>query len=485
MDRYRPRPARRRAISRRAQGLVTALWIIASLAVPVAGAVVITDAAADLLPPEDSTTYTVRAGDTLGAIARRFGVTVDDIVAANGLANADVIYVGQVLVIPQQAPQDQGFKIHTVQAGESLAMIARRYGVTTDAIMQANNLPDLNSISAGQELRIPAAATADTGRSLTYIVQRGDSLYRIALTFGVSVDDLLAANSLAGPNAIYPGLALRIPAPPSADSTTGSPTGDRAGGRTHVVAPGESLSQIAIAFNVTVDGIVAANDLSRPDRIYPGQLLNIPDPGAVARNYPAQAAVTHVIRPGETLAAIAYRYGVTVHALAVANGISNPSRIVAGRVLSIPSATAGSNSVAYASAGPGLCAGVEPERTGTGYFARPVRGYFLTQRFHDGHSGIDLALDEGEPVYAADGGTVVYAGWNNAGYGNLIVLDHGNGWRTYYAHLSAVHITCGEWIPRGSLIGDVGSTGNSTGPHLHFELLRFGIAINPAGYIRF
>ena len=126
----------------------------------------------------------------------------------------------------------------------------------------------------------------------------------------------------------------------------------------------------------------------------------------------------------------------------------------------------------------------------------PIPNAPISQRFGEhpawyapyglaGHEGLDLAVPTGTPVFAADSGTVVYAGWNPVGYGNLVVLDHGNGWRTYYAHLQSVHVRCGEWLSRGSTIGEIGSTGNSSGPHLHFEMLRFGIAVNPAGYIRF
>jgi murein DD-endopeptidase MepM/ murein hydrolase activator NlpD len=191
------------------------------------------------------------------------------------------------------------------------------------------------------------------------------------------------------------------------------------------------------------------------------------------------------VKPGDTLSQIALRYGVTTHSLAVANGINNPARIYVGMILSIPSAQAGSNSVVYASVGEGICTDVKLAQTGTGYFTRPTRGYYLTQSFKTGHPGVDLATDTGTGVLASDGGTVIFSGWNSAGYGNLVILDHNNGWRTYYAHLSEIDVECGQWVPRGSIIGAVGSTGNSTGPHLHFEILRFGISVNAAGYIRF
>jgi murein DD-endopeptidase MepM/ murein hydrolase activator NlpD len=466
-----------------------AAWVAAAFAIPLAGAILI---AANLatLSPADQPTYTVQAGDTLTIIAARYGIPVDEIVNANGLSDPNRINIGQVLTIPIKNQVTNNQQIHTVRVGESFAMIARRYGLTVDEILAANNLADRNGIFEGQELVIPQITTEPTtAGSLSYLVQRGDSLYRLSLIFGVSVDDILAANALTSPAGIYPGMDLRIPAPAGQAVQTppdaGSAPGPSTGGLTYTVHMGDSLSQIAIQYNVTVDGLIAANGLASPDKIYPGQLLNVPEAGQTARPYPAQAATAHIVQTGDTLSAIALRYGVTIHSLAVANGITDPSSIFVGMQLSIPSAQAGSNSVRYASVGSGLCDNPVITQVGTGYFTVPTRNYVLTQAFLPWHSGIDLAGPIGGDVLAADGGTVVFSGWNTAGYGNLIVLDHGNGWRTYYAHLSEIDTECGQWIPRGSIIGKTGSTGNSTGPHLHFEILHFGIAIDPAGYIRF
>jgi murein DD-endopeptidase MepM/ murein hydrolase activator NlpD len=90
----------------------------------------------------------------------------------------------------------------------------------------------------------------------------------------------------------------------------------------------------------------------------------------------------------------------------------------------------------------------------------------------------------GNAVYAADSGVVVYAGWSNYGYGNLVVIDHGNGWQTAYAHLSAFSVGCGQSVSRGIMIGALGSTGNSTGPHLHFEMSINGAKVNPLDYVQ-
>lgn len=488
MEQYKPRPARRQPISERARRLISYAWILASLAIPVLGVAVIAGVAPSLTPGGE-VSHVVRAGETLSGIALRYGVTVEDLVAANGLNNPDLIFVGQVLVIPR--PGAAGGQVYTVRTGDTLSAIARRYGVSVSDLVAANGLSNPDAIFAGQRITIPvlggsAPAPQVSRGDMVYTLQRGDSLYRLSLIYGVSVDDLLAANDLASPNAVYPGLQIRIPATGGAAvADTSQPATTVTASRTYIVRPGDTLSRIAVQFGVTVDGLVAANGITRPDRIYAGQMIVVPEAGASARPAPARTATSHLVRPGETLSQIALRYGVTVHSLAVANNLLNPSRIYAGMVLSIPSAQAGANSVRYASVGAGLCPNVQVTRSGTGYFIRPTHGYIISQNFSASHAGIDLAAEVGTAVFAADGGTVVYAGWNPVGYGNLVVLDHGNGWRTYYAHLSKVEVSCGEWVARGTLIGAVGSTGNSTGPHLHFEMLRFGVAVNPTGYIRF
>ena len=99
------------------------------------------------------------------------------------------------------------------------------------------------------------------------------------------------------------------------------------------------------------------------------------------------------------------------------------------------------------------------------------------------HKGIDIAKDTGEDVYASLGGKVISAGYNNGGYGNLIIVDHGNNIKTYYAHLNEIYVSEGDYIDKGNIIGTIGSTGYSTGPHLHFELRINNTPVNPINYI--
>jgi murein DD-endopeptidase MepM/ murein hydrolase activator NlpD len=102
----------------------------------------------------------------------------------------------------------------------------------------------------------------------------------------------------------------------------------------------------------------------------------------------------------------------------------------------------------------------------------------LTQNFHSGHTGIDLAVVVGTPVKATMDGKVISAGWNTQGYGNLVIVENG-AYKTYYAHLSSIPVAVGDTVTAGELVGLSGSTGNSTGPHLHYEIRKNNVPIDP------
>lgn len=130
--------------------------------------------------------------------------------------------------------------------------------------------------------------------------------------------------------------------------------------------------------------------------------------------------------------------------------------------------------------GPGACDAVSGGAVGYGTFIWPANQHILSgYDFSQVHRGIDIAGNEGEAVYATDAGVVVYAGWNNYGYGNMVMIDHGNGFQSLYAHLSAFNVGCGQSVGQADLIGAIGSTGNSSGSHLHFEILSASSKINP------
>jgi LysM repeat protein len=208
--------------------------------------------------------------------------------------------------------------------------------------MNANGLSDPDRIYAGQHLIIPGveAGQLPLSAQATHLVQPGENLYRIGLQYGLTVDQLLAANNLANPDQVYVGQTLIIPA----SGTTPSTASSVAGG-IHVVQAGETLYSISLQYGLSVAALAATNHLLNPSQIYTGQVLTLPGAAtAIGVGYtPDDVAVTHVVQRGETLFSIASRYGVPTWVLAQVNNVSNPSLLYAGQVLTIPS-----NSVLYA-----------------------------------------------------------------------------------------------------------------------------------------
>lgn len=258
---------------------------------------------------------------------------------------------------------------------------------------------------------------------------------------------------------------------------------------TYTVRPGDTLFGIALMYNLAPETVLWANSelKDNPDMLNVGMVLNIP---------PVDGVV-HVVQEGDTLEAIAARYKVSVEAIVNAswNSLRNDQQPVVGQHLIVPGGKrelvvwqlpkpTAAVSAAFIKAHAGFCAGVAPGPLGTGAFIWPNDDHRVTGNPYTGwHRAIDLAGRTGDPVYAADSGTVVYAGWNSWGYGNLIVLDHGNGWQTWYAHLSQLYVGCGQQVLQGATIGAIGSTGRSTGPHLHFETRYNGDLPNPLNYL--
>lgn len=199
--------------------------------------------------------------------------------------------------------------------------------------------------------------------------------------------------------------------------------------------------------------------------------------------------VLHDVVPGDTLESISQQYSVPVETIVGygPNNLEFPYRLYPETQVLVPGAVRevfvwtppSLESVRGRSTG----SGVTPLIVGTGTFIYPVGSRNFTQYFWYGHPGVDIALPEGTAVVASDTGTVTFAGWNIYGYGNLIVVNHGNGYETFYAHLSGISVVPGQIVYQGNVIGSTGNTGNSSGPHVHFEVRINGAQDNPCWYI--
>jgi murein DD-endopeptidase MepM/ murein hydrolase activator NlpD len=246
----------------------------------------------------------------------------------------------------------------------------------------------------------------------------------------------------------------------------------------YTVQKGDTVSSIAEKFGITSDTIRWQNNLQSKDSIKEGQVLQI---------LPV-IGVSHVVKEGDTVYSIAKKYDVDPQVIVnyPFNTFKNDEtfELAIGQTIIVPD-------------------GVKPEEVlwspiarvkqitpdagtvvASGIFVWPTGGT-ITQRFVWYHPGLDIANRSMPDVLAADSGTVVIAGWpDNSGYGNRIILDHGNGYRTLYGHLSKIYVVPGQTVARGNAIGKMGSTGRSTGPHLHFEVIKNGIHLNPLSVLQ-
>lgn len=216
-------------------------------------------------------------------------------------------------------------------------------------------------------------------------------------------------------------------------------------------------------------------------------------PRAAAGNDHAQVTVgvDHVVKPGQTLWRIANVYRVELDELAEVNGIDDPSRLETGQVLFIPGAVVSLDVPAYpAPVDPGGTVAVAPaEPKADADWLWPVRdgeilsGYGAPRRTHR-HQGIDIRGRTGQPVLASRAGRVTYSGSNMRGYGRTIILDHGNGLTTLYAHNSSLLVREGQRVDQGQAIARVGSSGNATANHCHFEIRRADRPVDPMTRLR-
>jgi murein DD-endopeptidase MepM/ murein hydrolase activator NlpD len=242
---------------------------------------------------------------------------------------------------------------------------------------------------------------------------------------------------------------------------------------TYTVQAGDTVQSIAEHFGLQPTTISWANPVieDAPDLLRIGQeVVILPVDGAL-----------HQVAEDDTLESIAEEYEVEPEAIVTCkyNPLESPdSSIVEGMQLVIPG-----GEKPYVPKVVTTYAGAVPEGArGTGRFQWPVLGS-ITQGYWYGHRAIDLGASTGSAVVAADGGFISFAGWTDVGYGYLIVIDHANGFATYYAHLSNMYVFEGQAVERGQVIGAVGNTGWSTGPHLHFEVRYYDVQQNPRAYL--
>lgn len=295
-----------------------------------------------------------------------------------------------------------------------------------------NPVPELEAFTLVRRA-MPQTDVPDRSRGeiITYTVQEGDTVYSIALRFGLSPETIVWANREIlqdVPWLIEPGLSLYI-LPED--------------GVYHIVEEGDTLFGIALRYKVPLKALYNYwNDVAPDEPLQIGQMLFVPGgQGPEVAWVPTPPPDTGSYRPGVGSAPVSY----------------------------------------------GACGNVNVSGPGAnGYFILPTGSRYVSGwTFHDPrkptHIGLDYGLKLGDPVYAADNGVVVFSGWGG-GYGNLVKINHGNGYVTYYAHLDQIWVNCGDAVYQGQVIGLGGTTGNSTGPHLHYEIRYNGVPQDPRLY---
>ncbi len=280
-----------------------------------------------------------------------------------------------------------------------------------------------------------------------------------------------ASSLTAGPGSVVDAKTIPSPtvAPALPDSRQAAGGGSRSRAlQKYKVAPGDTPGEIAERFGISTETLLQANNLANPQGLQIGdELLILPVSG-----------VLHTVTIGDNVHDLALLYGVTPESIAEFNQLADPNSLQVGEKLVVPG-----GKIQMARAGGSSRGGRSSEPVASGSFRWPAGGN-ITQYFgENGHTGIDLASGIGSPVYAADSGVVVTALKLSYGYGWHLVIDHGNGYKTLYGHLSAFFADYGERVNKGDRIGSVGSTGLSTGPHLHFEISQNGVRVNPLKFL--
>ncbi len=302
-------------------------------------------------------------------------------------------------------------------------------------------------------------------------VQPGDSIGAIAERYGLTVDALLNANELTT-TMIRPGDVLRVPYVDAVGGPAEVGAKIPPGFTWYALRQGETLSSVATRFGLSLAALVGANpDISSLDRLPTGfELLVPPSPGLVVR-----------ISGSDEVLALLEEHDISPAEFARANGLRSPFDITPEMIVFLPEALPTE-----------ALARLQKVREEENRYVWPLHGrltsYYGPRNLGMGtssfHRGIDIAAPTGTPVGAARSGTVTYAGWSSRGYGNLVRIRHADGSETWYGHFSSISVSVGQYVTQGATVGRVGSTGLSTGPHLHFELHERGSAIDPLAVLR-
>ena len=411
---------------------------------------------AEPLPPSTRTVqYVVEPGDSWSGIAEAAGISLNALREHNSDAGFPNLHPGDVLNVPipdYRAPaldpsESIGglTELYTVRSGDNATFIAQTFDLSLEELSRLNGGADLTTVYVGQTLTVPWTGTAGIApagtvpavevRRRSYRVQPGDTFSFVAESHGLTLEELRGLNPLRPNDLLIIGERLFLPGtiePPVVSET-------------RTLWEADLVQYAAATLGVTPHTLLANHGW-----VEPGQWLG----AGTTWRVPLREGLLITVQPGDTLLGIANEHGVDINLILAdpSNGVDDPNAIVIGQEIILPLAM--------------------PD------FVWPARGEmtdpFGLCRSWDcsyRHNGLDLALDFYEPILAAADGVVTFVGGDSMlGLGWYVEVEHSDGWSTTYAHLVEFNVVQGQEVSGGDIIGYNGSTGHSTGPHLHFEV---------------
>jgi murein DD-endopeptidase MepM/ murein hydrolase activator NlpD len=436
-------------------------------------------------PPVGGTTiHVVQRDENLFRIAMQYGTTVEAIAEANGIADPRYITVGQRLLIPNAQINTPGAVIvRMIQPGDSLDTLAYTYHTTVERLAAANAITNPALLFAGQDLTINQGAAEAMPHALTH-VQAGDNLFRIALRYQVSFNALAQTNDLTLASPIFAGQRLWIPGGTETEHLTDLPAPLTAFTLTPI--PAIQGKTIGIRASTTGPAALTGTFIGYPiqfvtqDANQHYALFGI-HAFADSGIYPMVITITE---PDGTRTTHTFRVRVDEGGY----GAEDISLDTAQQDLLNPQVTEPEwERVAT------LMSSFTSQRYFDGLMGLPSTGaitsQFGTRRMYNGglldtfHSGTDFGGAPGSPVVAPAAGVVILAE-NLPVRGNATIIDHGWGVTTGYWHQSEIYVSVGDVVAPGQIIGAVGSTGRSTGPHLHWEMWVGGVQVDPMQWVQ-
>jgi murein DD-endopeptidase MepM/ murein hydrolase activator NlpD len=421
--------------------------------------------------------HTVAEGETLTYIATLYEVSVEALQLLNGLSNADSLFVGQTLIVPGGAGEAVA-TVYTVQGGDTLAQIAAVFNTTPDALLQSNQMINpMQAPAAGQTITIisrTGSALPQEVTGLPHVVASGETVPMIAARYNISPTMLAEANALPYPAYLFTGQRLRIPSETPYQYLTG--TWRVVDLRPFPIQPGNTVS---IYVENLLEGRPTGQFGDQPLYFFPYEdgyaaLIGIDaftDPGLVTLKLEGSGS-----QPWPP-----FQQTVQIQA----GNYSLEQIVVPEDQSSLLDPAVRQNEDAFLDTFYQI---ISEQRQWEAVFTPFVADAFITSEYgnprsYNGgpveiyHTGIDFAGTIGTPILAPANGTVVFNELLQL-RGNALILDHGQGVLSAYFHLSETFVTVGEQVTSGQTIAAGGSTGLSTGPHLHWDLRIHGVPVN-------